>query len=315
MSRGSHVVLLLFVVFLLLAALPGPSPVLANKGHFFYPFTKSELLRDHPPVMGNSVTYTVRKEDTLLNIAREFDLGFRELRRLYPDLATWMPSPGMNITIPRMWIPPSPPKNPDKREIVVNLPEMRLYLYNFERELIRSYPVGIGTAENPTPTGSYSIAEKVRDPVWTVPQSLRDKYDIVQIAPGKKNPLGRYWLGLGDTSYGIHGTNFAWSVGRAATHGCLRLYPEDISRIYTLVEPKTRVQIVYEPVKFGVKGGSVRAEVHPDLYNKIDNLAAYAYRLLQKQGLVSRVDMNKLRLALQRKSGRPVSLAPESGSE
>jgi len=302
-------------LFLLLATTPFLFPCSAAGGQFFYPFSSSDLFRSHAPVIGSSTSYTIQKKDTLLDIARDFDLGFRELRRLYPELATWMPAAGMRISIPRMWIPPRPPREPNKREIVINLAEMRIYHFNFEREIIHSYPVGIGAPDTPSPTGSFLIGEKVKDPVWTVPPGLEDEYAISQVKPGKQNPLGRYWLGLENTHYGLHGTNFAWSVGRATTHGCIRLYPEDISRIFSRVHKNTRVHLVYEPVKFGMKKDKVVAEVHPDLYDRIDNLAAHAYTLLQKKGLVSSVDMNKLRLALQRRTGRPVTISPEAGTD
>lgn len=302
-------------LFFLLTTSPFLFSSFAEGGEFFYPFSSTNLFRSHPPVIGSTTTYTVQKKDTLLNIARDFDLGFHELRRLYPELTTWMPAAGMRISIPRMWIPPRPPREPNKREIVINLAEMRLFLFNFESEVIRSYPVGIGTPKTPSPTGTFLIDEKVEDPVWTVPPGLKDEYDISQVEPGEQNPLGRYWLGLEDTHYGLHGTNFAWSVGRATTHGCIRLYPEDISRIFSRVDKTTRVHLVYEPVKFGVKKGKVVAEVHPDLYHRIDDLAAHAYTLLQKKGLVSSVDMNRLRLALQRRSGRPVNLSPDSATD
>jgi L,D-transpeptidase ErfK/SrfK len=214
-----------------------------------------------------------------------------------------------------MWIPPVPSHGTAAREIVINLAEMRLFLFNFSRELIRSYPVGIGTPENPTPTGIFFVQEKVEDPVWTVPPGLEDEYDVARIAAGKNNPLGRYWLGLGDSHYGIHGTNLAWSVGRPSTHGCIRLYPEDISRIFPRLDSNTRVRIVYMPVKFGIKNGELMVEVHPDVYGRIDDLAMHAYRLLQEKDLLSRADMRKLRLALERRSGCPVSIASDDSPQ
>lgn len=303
---------LVTAVLLLLTATPWILPAAAEVNDFFYPFSPSDLHQRQPQVIGSSSTYTVKHEDTLLDIARDFDLGFNELRSFHPELATWMPPPGRDITIPRMWIPPAPPRGTRGREIVINLAEMRLFLFNFSRELIRSYPIGIGTPKNPTPTGIFSIRKKVEDPVWTVPPGLEDKYDISQIAAGEDNPLGRYWLGLGNSHYGIHGTNLAWSVGRSSTHGCIRLYPEDISRIFPKLDTSTRVRIVYQPVKFGIKNGELMVEVHPDVYDRIDDLASHAYRLLQEKDLLSRADMNRLRMALERRSGCPVSIAADS---
>ena len=281
----------------------------AAQGSFFYPFSPSALQHDLPAVIGSSTTYTIRKKDTLLDIARDFDLGFNEVRRLYPELDTWMPAAGMDITIPRMWILPDFIPNQERSEVVINLAEMRLFLFDYKHELIRSYPVGIGHADTPTPTGSFLIREKVVNPIWTIPEELRGKYQVSQIPAGKNNPLGESWLGLGDSDYGIHGTNLAWSVGRTSTNGCIRLYPEDISRAFRLLDYETRVSIVYQPVKFGWKNGELLVEVHPDVYDRIEDLAAYAYRLLQKKDLLDEADMNKLRVALERQSGEPGSIA------
>jgi len=308
--------LLLWIGLLLLcSASPMSLSASAEVNDFFYPFSRSDLLQGQPPIIGGCPRYTVKEEDTLLDIARDFDIGFNELHSLHPELATWMPTPGRNIAIPRRWILPLPSQDPRGHEVVINIAEMRLFLFNFSRELIRSYPVGIGTAKNPTPTGVFTIREKVEDPVWTVPPGLEDKYDTSQIDPGEDNPLGRYWLGLEDSHYGIHGTNLAWSVGRASTHGCIRLYPEDISRIFPKLNPSTRVQIVYQPVKFGIRKGELMVEVHPDVYDRIDDLTVHAYQLLQERDLLSLADMNKLRVALQRKSGCPVSVTASPAPE
>ena len=284
--------------------------VWADKGDYFYPFTPSvDFIQKPAPVIGSSRTYTIREGDTLLDIARDFDLGFNELRLLYPQQDPWVLTPGKELTIPGKWIPPDP-LHSQQCPIVINLPEMRLFLFNFSRKLIRTYPIGIGKTSDPTPTGGFVISEKIKDPVWTVPPGLTNEYQIAQIPPGENNPLGKYWLGLKGSHSGLHGTNFPWSVGRLATHGCMRLYPEDISRIFSLVDYGTQVQIVYQPVKFGTRRNRIFVEVHPDVYDRIDDLPAHAYRLLQKKGLISRVDMDKLRLALQRKSGLPVNISP-----
>ena len=93
--------------------------------------------------------------------------------------------------------------------------------------------------------------------------------------PGPDNPLGSRWLTIGRTSYGIHGTNVRWSIGREATHGCLRLYEDDIRRLFGRVREGTRLQIVYQTAKWGGDGKQIFLEVHPDLYGlRRDRLAA-----------------------------------------
>lgn len=282
----------------------------ADRGDFFYPFSPSvDFIQKPAPVIGSSTKYIVRESDTLLDIARDFNLGFNELRLLYPEQDPWLLTPGKELTIPGKWIPPNP-LHSQRCRILINLPEMRLFLFNFSRKLIRTYPIGIGTTSDPTSTGRFVISEKIKDPVWTVPPGMTEEYQITQIPAGENNPLGKYWLGLKGSRSGLHGTNFPWTIGRLTTHGCIRLYPEDISRIFSLVDYGTQIQIVYQPVKFGTRGNRIFVEVHPDVYDRIDDLAAHAYRQLQKMELTSRVDMNKLRLALQRKSGLPVNISP-----
>jgi len=281
----------------------------ADQGRHFYPLARSELQQGLSPVIGSTVGYTIKKEDTLLDIARKFDLGYNEIRVLYPEMDPWMPPTGSRIDIPRMWILPDFSPNSEPPEVVINLAEMRLFLYDDQRELVRSYPVGIGRARTPTPTGDFRIRHKVKDPDWTVPLELRDKYGISRVPAGDGNPLGGYWLGLDLSGYGIHGTNFAWSVGRASTNGCIRLYPKDISQIFSLLGYRARVRIVYQPVKLGMKDGELLVEVHHDVYNRFDDLAAHAFRMLQTRGLTRQTDMMKLRLALQRQSGKPVSIS------
>ena len=308
--RASFLNLTLAVILLLLPASPLCASDWTDKGDFFYPFSPSvDFIQKPAPVIGSSTTYTVREGDTLLDIARDFDLGFNELRLLYPEQDPWVLTPGRELTIPGKWITPNP-LHPQRCRILINLPEMRLFLFNFSRKLIRTYPVGIGTTNDPTPMGGFAISERIKNPVWTVPPGLTEEYQITQIPAGENNPLGKYWLGLKGSRSGLHGTNFPWSIGRLATHGCIRLYPEDISRIFSLVDYETQVQIVYRPIKFGTRRNRIFVEVHPDVYDRIDDLAAHAYRLLQKKALISRVDMNKLRQALQQKSGLPVNISP-----
>jgi L,D-transpeptidase ErfK/SrfK len=152
------------------------------------------------------------------------------------------------------------------------------------------------------------VIEKSIRPTWFIPPALREKYRVTSIPPGPDNPLGDYWIGLGNSGYGIHGTDIPWSVGRLTTLGCIRLYPKDIKHLFNMVKIGTPVKIVYEPVKFGFVSGKVYVEVHRDIYGLIDDFAEYGHQCLQKKELVPRVDVKKFLQALVYQDGLPLEV-------
>jgi L,D-transpeptidase ErfK/SrfK len=129
--------------------------------------------------------------------------------------------------------------------------------------------------------------------------------------PGPENPLGDYWLGLSIPEYGIHGTDFPWSVGRLVTHGCIRLYPEDIEKLFNMVPLKTPVEIVYEPVKLGMKQGRLYAEAHPDVYNKIANYNEYGWEKIKAAGWNGGINEAAFQKVLEEKNGLPVDVTQD----
>ena len=267
---------------------------------------------DHgPPIfstthrlIGKTKRHTIRKKETLLDIARQYNLGFNEIQDLYPQLDPWIPPDGMVIHIPSQWILPDGFYD----GIVVNIAELRLYFFNRINNSVGTFPISIGEKSWPTPEGVFTIKEKTAHPSWAVPPSLMHKYDISHVPSGRDNPLGDFWLGLKDTHYGIHGTDFPWSIGRAVTRGCIRLYPEDIERFFELVQPGACVNIIYCPVKIGIRADRVYVEVHRDIYNRIGNPQQYGFFLLQRKNIVWRVDLEKYCQALDRQDGMPVDV-------
>ena len=175
-------------------------------------------------IVGEIRSHTVQKGETLLDIARRYDLGFKELQDLYPQLDPWLPPNGTVIRIPTRWILPSGLQD----KLIVNIVELRLYYFDRVSRCLVTFPVSVGEASWPTPQGLYTVTTKEVRPAWSVPPSLAHKYDFKTLPPGPNNPLGDFWMGLGNTAYGIHGTDFPWSIGRAVTRGCIRMYPEDI---------------------------------------------------------------------------------------
>ena len=258
-------------------------------------------------IIGTRQRHKVATGETLLDIARLYDLGYNELEDLYPAVDPWRLPEGAEMTIPARKILP----DPVVRGIVINVPEMRLYYYDVigDRPMVTTFPIGIGATDFPTPVGSFAVTSKRVHPTWFIPPSLQAKYrGITSVPPGPNNPLGDYWMRLGDSMYGIHSTNFPWSVGRMATHGCIRMYPEDMERFFPIVQPGTRVQLVYQPVKVAVVDARIHIEVHRDVYGKKGDLRRYSQTLLIDKGLAGRVDRRRLDRAVREHTGMPVEI-------
>jgi L,D-transpeptidase ErfK/SrfK len=255
-------------------------------------------------VIGEFRDYVIQEKDTLLDIARNFDLGYLDIILFYPDIDPWLPPTGEKIAIPTAWILPGV----DKKGIVINIPELRLYLFFNDIHMVKTYPIGLGVLEAPTPFGSYTIVEKTKNPTWNIPASLQEEYGRTSIPPGPENPLGDYRLRLSRHDYGIHGTNRPWGIGRLVSHGCIRLYPEDIEVLFSEVEVGTPVEIIYEPIKIGFKEGRIFIEVHPDLYNEISNPLLYAAKKLFTYRVWEEVDLDLLVQALEEQRGVPIDV-------
>jgi len=264
-----------------------------------------------PPVVGYVQEHRVKKGETLLDIARDAGLGFNEIRLANPDVDEWVPPPGREIVVPTRWILP----RSHYRGLVINIPEMRLYLFPRhdqpgERVQIRTWAIGVGTDEAPSPVGAFAIRSKDRNPTWYVPDSIYRTMDhpVRVVPPGPDNPMGKYRIRLSKGLYAIHGTNNPWSIGRRTTHGCIRLYPEDIEELYPLVDRSTRGELLYEPVKLGADGDRIYVEVYDDLYGRIRNMQRHAEAEVRKAGLAKRVDPALLRAAVREHSGIPVDV-------
>jgi L,D-transpeptidase ErfK/SrfK len=233
--------------------------------------TVYQLPKDTPPIVGEDQTYTTVYEDTLYDLARKYSLGSEELIRVNPGVDPWLPGAGTKITIPgRHILPPVPLEG-----IVVNLPEHRLYYYpkprrDGSREVI-TYPVSIGKMDWRTPLGVTQVIQKIKDPVWYPPESVRKEHAAAgEILPpvvpaGPDNPLGAFAMRLaaGKGTYLIHGTNNPIAVGLAVTHGCIRMYPDDVAALFPLIPVGTPVRLINEPRKVAWVDGELLLEAHP----------------------------------------------------
>ena len=253
-------------------------------------------------LIGQLDSHSVEQGETFLDIARKYDLGISELTALYPKQDPWLLNPGSKVQIPTLWIVPSS----KRRSIVINIPEMRLYHFHPKAGTVSTYPVTVGEADTPTPIGTFNIIDREIDPDWNIPKSLQHKYTEKIIQAGDDNPLGKYWLGLSCHGYGIHGTNNAWSVGRILSNGCIRLYPEDIEKIFPEVQKGTVVEIVYEPVKFGFRQRLIFLEVHDDPYGLIEDMEVHVRDMARKLNIERWVDWQTIYALMKEKNGVPV---------
>ena len=195
---------------------------------------------------------------------------------------------------------------------MVNLSEMRLFQFPRKPGPVMTFPVGIGTEGWATPVGTFTVIQKQENPAWYPPASIRKEDPELpdRVPPGPDNPLGTHSLRLSKGSILIHGTDTPFAVGRRASHGCLRLYPEDIPVLYERVPVGAEVRIVREPVKIGVRAGRVYVEVHRDEDARVDP-ASEARKLLGKRGLIGSVDAGKLAEVLEEARGFPVDVTED----
>ncbi len=293
--------------FLFLIYLYGLPSSLSAAGAFSYFIPKGTGNTDSRArtVVGSERDHIIQPKETLLDIARNFDLGFWELKTLYRELDAWIPPEGLKLKIPTTWVLPKT----QHEGIVINVPEMRLYLFIKSIQMVKTYPVGIGVLDGQTPFGTFFVTKKIENPTWHIPPSLREQYGgRATIPPGPENPLGTHWISLSRDRYGIHGTDFPWGVGRLVSHGCIRLYPEDIQNLYPLVRIGMPVEIIYEPIKFGFKGNRIFVEAHQDIYHQIPDPLHYGLIQLEEEGLKERVNLQKFIIALVEQKGMPIDI-------
>ncbi|GAO01688.1 L,D-transpeptidase family protein [Anaeromyxobacter sp. PSR-1] len=259
-------------------------------------------------VIGATGAHRIGRGESLIEIARRYDLGFGEIAAANPRLDAFVPPPGELAILPTAWILPSAV---EEGTVVVNLSEMRLY-YLRPGPTLLTFPVGVAVEAGATPLGVLTVEQKLVSPSWYPTSSIRreDPELPVAVPPGPDNPLGSHALRLSVPTLLIHGTNRPYGVGRRVSHGCIRLYPEDIPQLYRAVRLGTPVAIVREPVKVGVRDGRVLVEVHADEAAAADP-AELAQRLLRDRGVLEQVDPRKLARALAARSGMPVDVTAD----
>lgn len=269
-------------------------------------------------VIGEVQTHKPEHGDTFLDLARHYDLGFNEFAEANPGADEWIPSrSGAPLLVPTEFVLPCCRSN----GIIVNIPEMRMYYFGAKGpNTVVTFPVGLGREDWKTPVGKFKIREKQINPTWVIPESIRkeriqDKGFSETMIPGgdPNNPLGKYRMRLTLNMYGIHGTNIPWGVGMLVSHGCVRLYPEDIDKLYPMTPVGTEGELVYQRVKIGLRNGRIYAEVHKDLYGMQPGAMRIALDTLRDRRLLDYVDRDKLEQVVQAENGVPTDVTAGEG--
>jgi L,D-transpeptidase ErfK/SrfK len=287
---------------------------------------------DVEDVLGLVQVTIVGAEDTLPDIARRFDVGYEELVRANPGVDPWLPGVGREIIVPSQFVLPNAPRE----GLVINVPAMRLFYYPVRKKdepaVVITYPIGIGKVGWSTPEGTTKIIARTQDPTWRVPVSVRkehlemgDELPAV-VPPGPDNPLGKHSFTLGWPSYLVHGTNKPYGVGMRSSHGCIRLYPEDIEQLFDTVPIGTKLRVVNQPYLVGRAGDDIVVQSYGALEDDkrewdksrrtlIEKSMTDAVRIALKERALS-IDWERVERLAQDSHGVPVSvIAPEASLE
>ncbi|MGM0983367.1 MAG: L,D-transpeptidase family protein [Pseudomonadota bacterium] len=287
---------------------------------------EEEWPRGHYPLpeSGNMVGEVYRVEtregQTLLDIGREHNIGYEEMRNANPEVSLWAPEPGTEVVIPARYILP-----PTQREgVVINLSELRLYYYpdiaEGETPRVETYPIGIGREGFDTPLGVTETTMKLKDPAWYPPESVRQEArengepPPEVVPPGPDNPLGQHAILLDIPGYLIHGTNRPDGIGMRASRGCIRMMPETIEALFSRIDVGERVNIIDMPVKVGQEGERLYVQSFKPLDEQENGMGDLLEALNQLQATEAAsqipVDYARLRESLESSSWQPVALAP-----
>jgi L,D-transpeptidase ErfK/SrfK len=306
---------------------PPPAPKLADPVDTH----KFELTNPDDDVVGEVQITIASKEDTLPDIARRFNVGYEEIVRANPGVDPWIPGAGRQVVVPTQFVLPNAPRE----GIVINVAAMRLFYFpprrKGEPQQVYTHPIGIGKIGWSTPEGVTHVIAHVKDPVWRPSAALRVDHrndngeDLPAVVPpGPDNPLGKYEFRLGCSSYLIHGTNKPYGVGLRSSHGCIRLYPEDIEKLYEMVPNGTQVRVVNQPFLFGWHDDRLYFQPYTVLEDDVRDwqsaqkkmlpraMPVAVRKLLQTQDVA--VDWKSVTDATTAPRGLPVPISGEGGS-
>jgi len=261
-------------------------------------------------IIGGETTYVVQKGERLELIGAKLGVFWKNIARengLDPEVR---PAPGQQIRVTTRKIVPRIIED----GIIVNIADRTLYL--FKGWNMSAYPVGVGVpledefGDWRTPTGKFTVTGKRKNPIWFVPESIqaemaaKGKPVEEAVPPGPKNPLGRYALRTSIPGVLIHETIRPASVYRFQSHGCIRVLPANMEKLFAEVETGTKGEIIYEPVKLAVaEDGRTYLEVRTDTYRKVVSLRDLAWKLINERQLSAQVDPVKVEKVIKEQSG------------
>jgi L,D-transpeptidase ErfK/SrfK len=256
------------------------------------------------PLLGQPTVHEVKKGEFLFKIALQYNCSYPSIRRAnaLPDASKV--EAGTKLVIPSSMILPK--HNPDE-SVVINVPELRLYHFMSDKD-IKVYPICIGLITWQTPPGEFEVVNKVTNPTWYMTNDMSAKMHVRKevVPPGPLNPLGDRWIGISLKHIGIHSTNEPMSIGRALSHGCVRLYPDSAHEFFEAINIKDKGKIVYEPVKVAVWQDNIYLEAHEDVYQLISDYEKRLLKALKNLGLSpENLDETVLQTALSEKRGIP----------
>lgn len=273
--------------------------------------------------IGEMKTVTAKYEDTLVHIGREYNVGFVEMRAANPHLDPWIPGEGTPVIIPNMHLLPDAPRD----SVVINLAEMRMYIYKTPGQAPQTYPIGIGRDGLLTPVGTTTVTRKKAGPTWTPTARMRSEDPTLPpvVPPGPDNPMGTHALYLGFPTIAIHGTNKPYGIGRRVSSGCIRMFPEDIGRVFDEVPVGAKITVVDQPIKAAWIGNRFYLEVHPTqtqatMMEKEGAIPDYelserdlAYIMKKAGPGVEKLDWAAIRKVVKERNGYPIAIAEGTG--
>ena len=273
-----------------------------------------------PPLtyIGDMETIRAEYEDTLLELGRKHNMGYVEMVAANPGVDPWLPGENTKIILPKRHLLPDVPRE----GIVINLAEMRMYDFTENANNPRTYPLGVGREGLNTPLGITKIVRKKDGPSWRpTPRMRKENPDLPAVVPpGEENPLGTHALYLGWPQYLIHGTHKPLGVGRRVSSGCIRMYPEDIIKVFGNIPVGTQVNVIKEPIKLAWIDDMLYLEAHAedelaDSYEDIGAIKEYRVpetlfsQLFDVAGdQKDRLDWKAIRDEVKTRSGIPVAI-------
>ena len=268
-------------------------------------------------IVGQVQVIKAKYEDTFADLGSTYDLGYSEMVAANPGVDAWLPGAGTEIVLPtRFILPPGP-----REGIVINLAEYRLYYFPKGQNVVYTFPLGIGREGWGSPVAHTTIVAKTPNPTWTPPASIKAEHaaegdPLPNVVPaGPDNPLGPFKFSLGTPGYLIHGSNKKFGIGTRTSHGCFRMFNNNVLEMASMVPVGTSVRIINDAYKFGSSGGKVYLEAHTPLNDDgtpsvVDKHTAVINALLKREDLANhlRVNWDQVRDVVAAEDGLPTEI-------